>query len=119
MKTVIRPTTLLLCCVILASSQDRSSHEHPSPDQKVVYTEQELVLVEQVRSLSIFPLEKRGSMMKDTALGIRRLAAGANKLRLADSLAFISTVGDLGQTTLQEVATTLADALREQPVKLD
>ena len=78
MKTVIRPTTLLLCCVILASSQDRSSHEHhPSPSQKVVYTKQELELVEQVRSLSVFPLEKRGSMMKDVALGIRRLAAGA------------------------------------------
>ena len=40
-------------------------------------------------------------------------------MRLADSLAFISTAGDPGQATLQEVATTLADALREQPVKLD
>ena len=75
MKTVIRPTTLLLCCVILAFSQDRSSDKHPSPGQKVVYTKQELRSVEQVRSLSAFPVEKRGPMMKDIALGIRRLPA--------------------------------------------
>src|SRR5690242_19803506 len=116
MKTVIRPTTLLLSCVILASSQERSSYEHPSPGQKVVYTREEMDLVQKVRSLSVFPLDQRGAMMKDVALGIRRLAAGANKLRLADSLAFISTAGDPGQSTLQEVATTLADAIREQPV---
>jgi peroxiredoxin len=119
MKAVIRQTTLLLSCVILASSQDRSSHEQPSPGQKVAYTKQELQFVEQVRSLSEFPLDKRGTMMKDVALGIRRLAASVNKLRLADSLAFISTAGDPGQATLQEVATTLADALREQPGKFD
>jgi peroxiredoxin len=119
MKTVIRLTTLLLSCVILASSQDRSSHEQPSPGQKIVYTTQELQLVEQVRSLSAFPLEKRGPMIKDVALGIRRLPASVNKLRLADSLAFISTAGNAGPATLQEVATTLADALRDQPVKFD
>jgi peroxiredoxin len=117
MKPVTRTTILLLSCVILASSQDPSSHEHPSPGQKVVYTRQELDLIEKVRTLSVFPVEKRGAMMKDIALGIRRLPAGANKLRLADSLAFLSTAGDPGQATLQEVATTLADAMREQPVK--
>jgi peroxiredoxin len=119
MKAVIRSTTLLLSCAILASSQDRSSPGQPSPSQKVVYTKQELQLVEQVRALSVFPLEKRGPMMKDVALGIRRLPASVNKLRLADSLAFISTAGDPGQATLQEVATTVADALREQPEKFD
>lgn len=119
MKAVIRLTTILLSCAILASSQDRSSPEQPPPSQKVVYTKQELQLVEQVRVLSVLPLEKRGPMMKDVALGIRRLPASVNKLRLADSLAFISTAGDPGQATLQEVATTVADALREQPGKFD
>jgi len=118
MKSVTRPTILLFSYVILASSQDRSSDKRPSPGQKVVYTRQELDLIEQVRSLSLFPVEKRGAMMKDIALGIRRLPAGANKLRIADSLAFISTAGDLSHATLQEVATTLADAIHEQPVKL-
>ena len=119
MKAVIRPTTLLLSCAILASSQDRSSPEQPSPSQKVVYTKQELHLVDQVRVLSEVPLEKRGALMKDIALGIRRLPASLNKLRLADSLAFISTAGEPGQATLQEVATTLADALYQQPGKFD
>jgi len=39
-----------------------------------------------------------------------------NKLRLAGDLANLSTEGDFGRDTLQEVATTLAAALREQPV---
>ena len=58
-------------------------------------------------------------MAMSIALDIHRLPASLNKLRLADSLAFVSTAGDPGQATLQEVATTLADALREQPGKLD
>jgi peroxiredoxin len=39
-----------------------------------------------------------------------------NKLRLANSLAMLSTEGDFGHEMLQEVATTLAAALREQPL---
>jgi peroxiredoxin len=39
-----------------------------------------------------------------------------NKLRLANSLAMLSTEGDFGHDMLQEVATTLAAALREQPL---
>jgi peroxiredoxin len=38
-----------------------------------------------------------------------------NKLTLAVALANLSTEGDFGKDTLQEVTTTLADALREQP----
>ncbi len=40
-----------------------------------------------------------------------------NKLRLANGLASLSTEGDFGRDTLQEVATTLAAALHEQPVQ--
>jgi peroxiredoxin len=110
---VIRPKTLLLFCASLAYSQDKPS------DKKVVYTKQELPLVSQVRILNDLPEDKRGLLIKDTAFGIRRLPASLNKLRLADSLAFVSTAGDPGHATLQEVGTTLADALREQPGKLD
>ena len=39
-----------------------------------------------------------------------------HKLTLANSLANLSTEGDFGRETLQEVTTTLADALRENPV---
>jgi peroxiredoxin len=38
------------------------------------------------------------------------------KLKVAGTLALLSTEGDLGHETLQEVTTTLADALREQPL---
>ena len=55
-------------------------------------------------------------MTKQLALDIRQLPTAQNKLRLANGLANLSTEGDFGRDTLQEVATTLADALRETPV---
>ncbi len=108
---VIRSTTLLLFYAILASSQEQ--------DHKVIYTKQELPLVDKVRALSVYPGDKRRLLANDTAMEIRRLPVSLNKLRLADSLAFVSTAGDPGHDTLQEVATTLDDAMREQPGKLD
>ena len=42
-----------------------------------------------------------------------------NKLNLASGLANFSTEGDFGRDTLQEVTTTLAGALREQPQKMN
>jgi len=51
------------------------------------------------------------------ALEIRKLPATPNKVRLANGLANLSTEGDFGHDTLQEVATTVADALREQPLQ--
>jgi hypothetical protein len=39
-----------------------------------------------------------------------------NKVKLANGLASLSTEGDFGHDTLQEVATTLAGALREYPL---
>ncbi|GEM_PF-1190009 len=50
------------------------------------------------------------------AAQIRALPASANKVALAYSLANLSTEGDQGQDTVQAVATTLEDALREHPV---
>jgi peroxiredoxin len=50
------------------------------------------------------------------AMQIRALPPSANKLALAHSLANLCTEGDQGQDTIQEVATTLADALREHPL---
>jgi peroxiredoxin len=112
---VIRLSTVFVCCVTLASSQNQ-----PSPEsKKVVYTKEESGLVSQVRILRQLPEEKRGMVTKDTALAIRRLPPSLNKLRLADALAFVSTEGDAGHETLQEVAATLAGALREQPGKLE
>jgi peroxiredoxin len=46
---------------------------------------------------------------------VRQLPVSSNKLRLAGALANLSTEGDFGHEALQEVANTLAAALREQP----
>lgn len=102
----------MLFWAILASSQGQ-------PDLKAVYTKEELPLVAKVRVLRELPDENRGLMTKEAALEIRLLPASLNKLSLADSLAVVSSGGDLDRDTLQEVATTLADAVREQPGKLD
>jgi len=54
----------------------------------------------------------------ELALKIRRLPAKAKtKEPLAEQLANLVTEGDAGHDTLQEVATTLALALREHPVR--
>ncbi len=58
----------------------------------------------------------RARTTKDLALKIRELPAGPNKLRLANGLAGLSTEGDFGHDALQEVATTLAQTLKEQPL---
>ena len=62
------------------------------------------------------PDDVRARTTKELALQIRQLPATPNKLRLAVGLASLSTEGDFGHDTLQEVATTLADTLLQQPV---
>lgn len=53
---------------------------------------------------------------KNLALRIRSLPAGKEKVSLAYSLANLSTEGDFGRDTLQEVTDTLALAVKEAPV---
>ena len=83
--------------------------------RQIVWTEQEKPLVQQLRGLRQLPDETRARVTKDLALAIRQLPISPNKLTLAYGLANLSTEGDFGHETLQEVATTLAAALREQP----
>ena len=60
------------------------------------------------------PDDERAVVTKQLALEIRRLPASSNsKVSLASSLANLATEGDFGRDTLQEVTTTLAEALRE------
>ncbi len=62
------------------------------------------------------PDDVRARTTKNLALEIRQLPVTLNKLLLANSLASLSTEGDFGHEMLQEVATTLAAALSEQPL---
>ena len=83
--------------------------------EKVVWSDQEKPIVAQIRGLRKLDDSVRARTTKDLALHIRQLPVVPNKLRLAGALAGLSTEGDFGRDTLQEVTTTLAQALREQP----
>jgi len=82
---------------------------------QIVWSNQEKPIVDQIRGLRKLDDNVRAQTTKDLALRIRRLPAVPNKLRLASALATLSTEGDFGRDTLQEVTTTLAGALAEQP----
>jgi len=79
----------------------------PSPDEKAISDE--------LRTLRSVPDDQRGAVTRDLAQRLRKLPPTQTKLSLAGGLANLSTEGDFGKQTLQEVATTLAEALREQP----
>lgn len=82
---------------------------------KPVWTGSEKPLVDQIKTLRDVPDERRGEVTVQLAKHIRSLPAAPNKLLLAKGLANLSTEGDFGQNALQEVATTLASALSEEP----
>jgi len=86
--------------------------------KEVVWSADEKPLADQIHGLRGLADDVRAGTTKDLALKIRKLPATENKLRLAVSLAPLSTEGDFGHNTLQEVATTLAETLRERPVPL-
>ena len=79
----------------------------------------ETAISDQIHHLRRLPDDVRARTTKQLAIDIRRLPLTPNKLQLANALANLSTEGDFGHVTLQEVATTLADALREQPLPMD
>ena len=84
--------------------------------KEVVWSADEKPLADQIHGLRGLADDVRAGTTKDLALKIRKLPATENKLRLAVNLAGLSTEGDFGHNTLQEVATTLAETLRERPV---
>jgi peroxiredoxin len=84
--------------------------------KEVVWSAAEKPLAEAIRGLRGLADDVRPQATKDLALKIRQLPATENKLQLAVGLAGRATEGDPGHDTLQEVATTLAETLRERPV---
>ncbi len=88
--------------------------------QEVVWSEQEKPIAEQISKLRSLPDDVRATQTHDLALKIRALPSAANKLSLAMRLSSRATEGDFGHDTLQEVATTLQNAIKEQnPPKQD
>ena len=99
-------TTPLLAC----------PHGLRAQTEQPAWTSQEKPLYDQIRHLRDLPDDVRARTTKQLALQIRQLPVTPTKLILADDLANLSTEGDFGHDTLQEVATTLAGALRGRPV---
>jgi peroxiredoxin len=85
-------------------------------EQKITWSNQEKPIADQIGMLRSLPDDVRAHTTKNLAMQIRQLPATPNKLSLADHLAMLSTEGDFGHDMLQEVATTLAAALQEQPI---
>src|SRR6202140_286316 len=102
--------SLVFVAAVAAALQLASAQE-----KKVVWSADEKPLADQIQGLRGLADEVRAGTTKELALKIRKLPATENKLRLAVGLAGRSTEGDFGQAPLQEVATTLAESLRERP----
>ena len=104
LRGVLLPTTILLAAFSLGAQN------------KPTWSAQEQPIADQLRGLRQVPDDTRGAVTRKLAAEIRGLLAGSNKLSLAEGLANLSTEGDFGRQTLQDVAATLAETLRERPV---
>jgi len=88
-------------------------------EQKIEWTPQEAPILQTLRGLRKLSDDVRIKTTKDAALKIRNLPVGEHKVILAMNLAGLSTEGDFGRDTLQEVTTTLALALQDTPAPDD
>jgi peroxiredoxin len=104
LSAIVISSGILALAVIATAMQD-----------KAVWSDQEKPIVDQLKTLRSLDDAVRAKTTKELALQIRQLPSSPNKLKLAGALASRATEGDFGRDTLQEVTTTLAGALREQP----
>jgi hypothetical protein len=101
---------LAACAVLFLVGRLAAQQGGPAwaSDEKPIYV--------QIKGLRALPDDQRASETKSLAIQIRGLSNSPNRVPLAEGLASLSTEGDLGADTLQEVASTLARALVEHPV---
>ncbi len=111
-EVMLRASLLVFAAAFCLSWASPTAAQQQS---KIVWSDQEKPIVDQLHGLRKLPDDTRAQTTKALALQIRQLPSSPNKLLLANGLAELSTEGDFGHETLQEVATTLADALRQQP----
>jgi peroxiredoxin len=81
--------------------------------QKIVWSEREKPIMDTMRTLRSLGDEDRARTTRRLALEIRELPVDTHREMLAVGLASLVTEGDPGRETLQEVATTLAETLRQ------
>jgi peroxiredoxin len=108
----------LLVSIFLSAHGMFASVRVHSNIQDSPLTKEEAAIANQIRHLRELSDDVRARTTKQLALDIRRLTGAPHKLDLAFGLANLSTEGDFGHDTLQEVATTLAEALRADPAPM-
>jgi len=101
-------SALAVGCVA-ASAMAASSAQQPQ------MSEAEKSIESQMGQLRSMKDTDRATTTKSLALQIRKLPAGQMKRLIAFGLANLTTEGDFGRTTLQEVTTTLELAVQETP----
>ena len=84
------------------------------PANPPAWTSSEQPILERLRNLRALPDNQRADATRRLALNIRNLNT-PGQMRLALDLASLATEGDFGQSTLQEVANTLAAAIQRTP----
>ena len=75
--------------------------------KEIVWSDQEKPIHDEIRKLRSLPDDARTNTTRDLALQIQALPTGPNRLNLALALAMLSTEGDFGHDTLQEVPALL------------
>jgi peroxiredoxin len=116
MNSLITKHSFRLVAMVLAPVVGLVWQSASAQKKEIVWSADEKPIADQIHGLRGLADDVRARTTKDLALKIRKLPPTENKLRLAVGLAGVSTEGDFGHDTLQEVATTLADTLRERPV---
>lgn len=104
----VRPLWLLAAAAFLSSAAVTAQN-------KIVWSDREKPIVDQLRHLRSLTDTARPEATRRLALEIRALPAAGHKELLADELANLATEGDPGHDVLQDVASTLAEALEQQP----
>jgi peroxiredoxin len=112
-KTFLRRITLFFMLVTVLTE---GLYLASAQKKEVVWSPEEKAIADQIHGLRGLADDVRAGTTKDLALKVRKLPATENKLRLAVGLAGLSAEGDFGHDTLQEVATTLSETLRERPL---
>jgi peroxiredoxin len=107
----MRTAVVVLAIIALFLPQ----HLHAQAKQPEL-TAQEKAIVETISGLRKLDDDVRARTTKQLALQIRQLPVTSTKVTVSLDLATLSTEGDFGRDTLQEVTTTLASALRERPI---
>lgn len=101
----------IILCALLAGAAGLYAQQ-----EKIVWTDPESPIAEKIHQLRQLPDAERIKTTRQLALEIRQLPVANHRELLAEQLASLVTEGDPGPKALQEVASTLADALHGQPV---